>query len=59
MWPRFQEHKEELEYIGAELDDYAYLSIEGAIKYDEYIKKISLLNDELEDIKNKIRNPKN
>ena len=36
-----------------------YLSIEGAIKYDEYIKKISLLNDELEDIKNKIRNPKN
>ena len=59
MWPRFQEHKEELEYIGGELDDYAYLSIEGAIKYDEYIKKISLLNDELEDIKNKIRNPKN
>ena len=59
MWPRFQEHKEELEYIGGELDDYAYLSIEGAIKYDEYIKKISLLNEELEDIKNKIRNPKN
>ena len=55
MYKKFLEHKEELDYIRGKLDDYAYLSIDGAISNNEYLRMTRILGNELEEIKKKIK----